>query len=87
MAKTRRVDLRLDEDEDQIIRRAADLSGMTVSHFMLLAARERAERLLVDGAFQILDSEAWEAFATRLDAPPAANPALARLFAEPDVFE
>jgi uncharacterized protein (DUF1778 family) len=87
MAKSRRVDLRLDDDEDQIIRRAAALSGMTVSHFMLLAARERAERLLVDRAFQILDSEAWEAFTARLDAPPAANPALAGLFAEPDVLE
>lgn len=79
--------MRLDEDEDQIIRRAAELAGMTVSHFMLVSARERAEQLLVERAFHLLDPEAWDSFTARLDAAPTVKPELARLFGEPDVFE
>lgn len=87
MAKTRRVDLRLDEEEDQLIRQAADISGMTMSHFMLASAREKAEGILVDRALQLLDGDAWDRFMDRLDAPPVFKPELARLFSEPDIFE
>lgn len=87
MPKTKRVDLRLNDDEDQIIRRAADMSGMTVSQFMLVSAREKAERILVDRAFHLLDADDWDAFIARLDAPAVFKPELAKLFAAADVFE
>jgi uncharacterized protein (DUF1778 family) len=82
MPKTKRVDLRLDDDDDQMIRRAADMSGMTVSHFMLISAREKAERILVDRAFHLLDDDAWDAFTARLDLTPMYKPELAKLFFE-----
>jgi uncharacterized protein (DUF1778 family) len=87
MAKTRRVDLRLDEDEDQLIRQAADIAGMTMSHFMLASAREKAEGILVERALHLLDADAWDRFVARLDEPAVFKPELARLFAEPDIFE
>lgn len=79
--------MRLDEDEDEMIRRAAEISGMTMSHFMLASAREKAEGILVEHALHLLDAAAWRRFTARLDAPPTAKPELARLFSEPDIFE
>ena len=42
-----------------MIRQAADVAGMTVSHFMVVSAREKAEQILVDRAFHLLDEGAW----------------------------
>lgn len=87
MAKTERVDLRLDPDDDDLIRRAADECGMSVSAFLVSSARERAQRMLMDRAFGVLDGAAWDEFAARLAAPPTRNERLAELFADPDPFE
>jgi uncharacterized protein (DUF1778 family) len=86
MPKTKRVDLRIDDDDDQMIRQAADAAGMTVSHFMVVSAREKAERILIDRAFHLLDERAWDQFVARLESPPTFKPELAKLFAGPDVF-
>jgi|GEM_PF-1989242 len=86
MPKTKRVDLRIDDDDDQMIRQAADVAGMTVSHFMVVSAREKAEQILVDRAFHLLDDAAWDQFVARLESPATFKPDLAQLFAAPDVF-
>jgi uncharacterized protein (DUF1778 family) len=86
MPKTKRVDLRIDDDDDQMIRQAAEVAGMTVSHFMVVSAREKAEQILVDRAFHLLDEGAWDQFVARLESPPRYKPELAKLFVEPDVF-
>ena len=62
MAKTRRVDLRLEDDEDQLIRQAAEMAGMTMSGFMLASAREKAEGILLERAVHLLDAAAWDRF-------------------------
>lgn len=60
---------------------------MSVSAFLVASARERAERVLMDRAFGLLDEDAWDDFVARLAAPPTKKAELARLFAEPDLFE
>lgn len=87
MAKTERVDLRLEAGDDELIRRAAEECGMSVSAFLVTSARERAERVLMDRAFGLLDAKDWNAFTARLAAPPTYKADLAKLFAEPDIFE
>jgi uncharacterized protein (DUF1778 family) len=87
VAKSERVDLRLEPDDDELIRRAAEECGMSVSAFLVTSARERAERVVIDRAFGLLDDDAWDDFVARLEAPPTYKWELRKLFAEPDIFE
>ena len=64
-----------------IIDRAASALGKTRSDFMLDAACERAQSVLLDQTFITLDTESFEEFLALLDAPPAPNPGLERLMA------
>lgn len=47
-AKTRRLDLRLTETQDTLIRRAAEQEARSVSDFVLSAAALEAQRRLTD---------------------------------------
>lgn len=87
MAKTDRVDLRLEPDDHVLIRRAADELRMSVSAFMAWAARQRAEDVLAERTFTVLPPEAWDALAARLDGPAVPKPEVAELFSRPDIFE
>ena len=64
-----------------IIDRAASALGKTRSDFMLDAACERAQSVLLDQTFITLDTESFDEFLALLDAPPAPNPGLERLMA------
>lgn len=64
-----------------IIDRAASALGKTRSDFMLEAACERAQSVLLDQTFITLDTESFDEFLALLDAPPAPNPGLERLMA------
>jgi uncharacterized protein (DUF1778 family) len=87
VSKSERVDLRLEPEDDELIRRAAEECGMSMSAFLVASARERAERVLMDRAFGLLDEDAWDDFVARLAALPTFKPELAQLFTEPDIFE
>ena len=85
--KIARLNLRLDEREDAIIRRAAEETGTNVSEFVVRAATSEAERALGDTRTVTLDPAAWDAFVALLDRPPRENPRLRALFERPDAFE
>ena len=88
MAKTQRLNLRLSEEENALIRRAAEASDSSVSEFLLASAREAAARTLADRRRFELDERAWAEFVDRLDRPVSPlKQRLARLLAEPDRFE
>ena len=53
--------------------------GKNRSDFMLEAACERAQSVLLDQVFFKLDTDKFQQFIAVLDAPPSANPGLARL--------
>ena len=64
-----------------LIDHAASLLGKNRSDFMLEAACDRAQAVVLDQVFFNLDLDKFRQFTDMLDAPPSANPGLERLMA------
>ena len=73
------INLRALPAQRDLIDQAANLLGKNRSDFMLEAACERAQSVLLDQVFFKLDTDKFQQFMAVLDAPPSANPGLARL--------
>jgi uncharacterized protein (DUF1778 family) len=86
-AKTRDWKLRVAEDEDELVRVAADSSGTKFSSFVRSAAVAEAHRVLADRRSFELDQAAWEEFSELLERPARVPEGLAGLFSKPSVFE
>jgi uncharacterized protein (DUF1778 family) len=82
MAATNRevtINLRAHASQKDLIDRAAEAQGKKRTEFMLEAACERAEQVLLDKTFFALDAERFRKFAAILDKPVANRDRLARL--------
>ena len=87
-ARTEKMDLRISPAAKAALRRAAEMDRKSVSEFVLESALARAEQLLANQTQIALSPQTWSAFVDALDAPPRPlAPRLARLIAEPSVFE
>ncbi len=86
MANTARLDMRLDPADDYLIRRAAEVSGTTVTAFILASARASASAALADRLVFPLDEAAWKAFKRRLDAKPRRKVRLMKLASQAELF-
>jgi uncharacterized protein (DUF1778 family) len=75
------INLRALPEQRDLIDQAAGLLGKNRSDFMLEAACERAQAVLLDRVFFSLDARKFRQFTALLDAAPAANPGLERLMA------
>ena len=75
------INLRAQPEQRDLIDRAAGLLGQSRSDFMLEAASDRAQAVVLDQVFFSLDAEKFRAFNAALDAPAAPNAGLARLLA------
>jgi len=75
------INLRAMPEQRDLIDHAASVLGKNRSDFMLEAACERAQSVLLDQVFFRLDAEKFEQFSAMLDAPPKPNPGLERLMA------
>ncbi|MDO5091111.1 MAG: DUF1778 domain-containing protein [Cardiobacteriaceae bacterium] len=75
------INLRALPEQRELIDYAASLLGKNRSDFMLEAACERAQAVLLDQVFFALDADKFQEFTALLDAPSAANPGLQRLLA------
>ena len=75
------INLRARVEQRDLIDQAASLTGKTRSDFMLEAACEKAQSVLLDQVYFRLDEQRFEQFRRQLDAPVAANSGLERLFA------
>ncbi len=75
------INLRALPQQRDLIDQAAQLLGKNRSDFMLEAACDRAQAVLLDQVFFNLDETRFEQFTTMLDAPPQLNPGLERLLA------
>ncbi len=73
------INLRALPEQRDLIDQAATLLGKNRSDFMLEAACERAQAVLLDQLFFALDSERFQQFTAMLDAPVADNAGLACL--------
>lgn len=69
------------EQQRDLIAQAARLLGKNRSDFMLEAAYEKAQGVMLDQVFFTLKAQDFQRFCQLLKAPPAANPGLERLLA------
>ncbi len=81
--RRRRINMRVSERQERVLRAAADLSGETLTGFVLAVATERAEEVLARGQRIDLDVEAFERFVAALDGPVEEMPTLRRYAGEP----
>ena len=75
------INLRALTEQRDLIDQAAGLLGKNRSDFMLEAACERAQAVLLDQVFFNLDPDKFRQFTAMLDAPLGPNPGLERLLA------
>jgi uncharacterized protein (DUF1778 family) len=76
--RTARMNLRLAEEADDRIRRAAAVSGVSTSAFVERAASVAADTVLADRREFVLDSLDWDRFVAELDRPAEDLPELRR---------
>ncbi len=72
-AKRQTLNLRIKQEERDLIDRAAQVSGKNRTEFILDATRRAAEETLLDRVLYQVDSDAFAAFQARLDEPPRPN--------------
>lgn len=70
--------MRVSERQERVLRAAAELSGETLTGFVLAVATQRAEEVLERGRCIELSAEAFERFVAALDETPAKMPAVSR---------
>jgi uncharacterized protein (DUF1778 family) len=75
------INLRALPAQRDLIDHAASLLGKNRSDFMLEAACERAQNVVLDQVHFTLDADKFQQFLDLLNAPPLHNPGLERLFA------
>jgi uncharacterized protein (DUF1778 family) len=85
--KTRRIEIRITEEERNLEQAAAAVSGETLSEFVRRAARHEAERTLAERTRYVLDDEAAQRFLAALEQPsPDSERGLRRLIEKPSML-
>lgn len=85
--KTRRVEIRITEEERSLEQAAATASGESLSEFVRRAARREAERTLAERTRYVIDDEAAQRFLAALERPSTtAKRKLRRLIEKPSVL-
>ena len=67
--KTHRLELRTDEDTDQLISEAAGLLHVTKSAFVAGAARQAAEKVIARSDVTLMSPEVFDTMMASLDTP------------------
>jgi uncharacterized protein (DUF1778 family) len=82
--KTERIEARVDPDIRELIMEAADLEGCSLSEFLVVSAKERAEKTLHRTRVIRLTEESQIRFAELILNPPPPNEAMKEAMAEYD---
>lgn len=86
-ARTRTINIRIEEERRTLIDRAAEAAGKDRTQFVLDAATREATTVLLDQRYFQLDSDAFAKFNAALDASPAENPRLRALLSRKAPWE
>ncbi len=73
------INIRAQQNQRDLIDHAAQIKGKSRSEFMLEAAYEKAQNILLDQCFFGLNEVQFQEFLDRLDAPPNPNHQLQQL--------
>jgi uncharacterized protein (DUF1778 family) len=85
--KSRRINARISEVEEALLRKGARRKGQTLTEFVVQSAVAVAEIELAEQKEFTLPPAQWQAFLAALDKPTESNQALHRLLTEPSVIE
>jgi uncharacterized protein (DUF1778 family) len=85
--KSRRINARISDAEEALLRRGALRKGQSVTEFIVESACAVAEMELAEQKEFVLPAAQWQAFLAALDKPTQFNPSLHRLLTEPSVIE
>lgn len=80
-AATARLEARIDPDLHDLLKRAAEIQGRTMTDFVVSAVQEAAQRAIEQAQVIRLSRTDQETFAQALLSPPSPSPALKRAFA------
>jgi uncharacterized protein (DUF1778 family) len=82
-SKTERIEVRVSEREQEVLRQAAETQHMTVSAFILSTVVPRAQEVVHRSHDIRMSAGAHEQFLAELDRPAESVPALLDLFSRP----
>jgi uncharacterized protein (DUF1778 family) len=85
--RSKTVNIRVRQQQQDLIDRAAKALGKTRSEFMLDTACREAENVLLEQQLFRLGEDAFDDFVRALDAPPADNPKLRALVRRTPLWE
>lgn len=85
-SKNQRLNVRITDRQEQLIRRAAEATDRTVSDFILETTSREAERILTDRRWFAASDAQWDEFDRLLNLPLPANNKLVRLSQRPSPF-
>jgi uncharacterized protein (DUF1778 family) len=85
-AKTRRIEIRVTDEEHALEEAAATALGVSLSEFYRRAARESAEDVLAERSRIVLGDDEAARFLDALDHPERFEAGMARLSARPPVI-
>ncbi|WP_417656286.1 DUF1778 domain-containing protein [Pseudidiomarina aestuarii] len=74
--KSARIEIRTSAEVKEELERAASMSGVTLTAFIVNLARTEARRIAADAERIKLNREAWDRLTEIIDNPPAPNAAL-----------
>lgn len=78
--KTRTINLRIEPDTHDLIARAADVCGKSITAFMTEASVYSAQEELLDQRFIGVSAEVFDAVSEKLASPGVARDQLVKLF-------
>ncbi len=81
------INLRAPAAKRALIDQAAQVQGQSRTEFMLDAASEKAQQVLLDRTLFVLDAKRHRRFVQALDAPLKNNKALAKLLGRKTLWE
>lgn len=87
MPRTKRIDIRADDNLKDLLTSAARMCDKSVSEFLRFAGITMANQMLADRRHFELDDKAWEAFQDILNRPVQDKPSLTKLLREPSVLD
>ncbi len=80
LKKSQAVNFRIDPETHDLVRRAAEICGKSVTAFMTEASVYSAQKELLDQRFVGVDSAVFDSVLDMLDKPGEANTELVKLF-------
>jgi uncharacterized protein (DUF1778 family) len=81
--RERRINMRVTDEQERILRAAADLSGETLTGFVLSVATERAANVVARAQRMEISTEGFARFAAAMEGSDEGMPTVRRYAAKP----